>query len=102
MFVLSDNLFLLEAYKLIAFRVQALRNRLSLDSALNDALTLSRAGAVSKALEPNSPLIVTEGDPSADSAPKRMAPIDAIAPSTDPEEGAPGLVVRAAQVGREK
>jgi DNA-binding GntR family transcriptional regulator len=35
MFVLSDNPFLLEAYKLIAFRVQALRNRLSLDSALN-------------------------------------------------------------------
>jgi DNA-binding GntR family transcriptional regulator len=36
MFVLSDNPFLLEAYKLIAFRVQALRNRLSLDSALNE------------------------------------------------------------------
>jgi DNA-binding GntR family transcriptional regulator len=35
LFVLSDNPFLLEAYKLIAFRVQALRNRLSLDSALN-------------------------------------------------------------------
>jgi DNA-binding GntR family transcriptional regulator len=35
-FVLSDNPFLLEAYKLIAFRVQALRNRLSLDSALNE------------------------------------------------------------------
>jgi DNA-binding GntR family transcriptional regulator len=35
MFVLSDNPFMLEAYKLIAFRVQALRNRLSLDSALN-------------------------------------------------------------------
>ncbi len=31
MFVLSDNPFLLEAYKLIAFRVQALRNRLSLE-----------------------------------------------------------------------
>jgi DNA-binding GntR family transcriptional regulator len=36
MFVLSDNPFLLDAYKLIAFRVQALRNRLSLDSALNE------------------------------------------------------------------
>ena len=36
MFVLSDNPFMLEAYKLIAFRVQALRNRLSLDSALNE------------------------------------------------------------------
>jgi hypothetical protein len=60
-----------------------------LDSALNDALTFSRVGAVSKASEPNLPLIVTEGDTSADSAPKPMAPIDAIAPSTDPEEGAP-------------
>jgi DNA-binding GntR family transcriptional regulator len=36
MFALSDNPFLLEAYRLIAFRVQALRNRLSLDSALNE------------------------------------------------------------------
>jgi restriction endonuclease-like protein/uncharacterized protein DUF3320 len=59
-----------------------------LDLALNDALTLSRAGAVSKTPEPNSPLI-TEGDTSADSAPKPMAPIDAIALSTDPEEEAP-------------
>jgi very-short-patch-repair endonuclease len=60
-----------------------------LDSALNDALTLSRAGPVLKAPEPNSPLTVTEGDTSADSTPKPMAPIDAIAPSTDAEEGAP-------------
>lgn len=35
MFELADNPFLLEAFDLIAFRVQALRNRLSLDPMLN-------------------------------------------------------------------
>lgn len=35
MFELADNPFLLEAFDLIAFRVQALRNRLSLDPTLN-------------------------------------------------------------------
>jgi very-short-patch-repair endonuclease len=60
-----------------------------LDAALNDALMLSRAGAVSKAPEPNVPLIVTEADTSADGEPKPIAPIDAIVSSTDPEEGAP-------------
>jgi Protein of unknown function (DUF3320)/REase_MTES_1575/AAA domain len=60
-----------------------------LDSALNDALTVSRAATVPKAPEPNSPLIGTAGDTSADSEAKPISPIDAIAPSTDPEEGAP-------------
>lgn len=35
LFELADNPYLLEAFDLIAFRVQALRNRLSLDPALN-------------------------------------------------------------------
>jgi very-short-patch-repair endonuclease len=60
-----------------------------LDLALNDALALSRAGAVSKAPEPNVPLIVTGADTFADSEPEPIAPVDAIASSTEPEEGAP-------------
>jgi len=36
LFVLADNPYLLEAFDLIAFRVQALRNRLSLDAGLNN------------------------------------------------------------------
>ncbi len=35
MFELADNPYLIEAFELIAFRVQALRNRLSLDPSLN-------------------------------------------------------------------
>jgi very-short-patch-repair endonuclease len=59
-----------------------------LNLALNDALTLSRAGAVSKAPELNAPLIVTEGDSSVDSESEPIAPKDAIASSTGPEEEA--------------
>jgi hypothetical protein len=51
--------------------------------ALNDALTLSRAEAVS-----NAPLLATEGDTAAYREPEPIAPITAIASSTDPEEGA--------------
>jgi DNA-binding GntR family transcriptional regulator len=36
LFELADNPYLLEAFELIAFRVQALRNRLSLDPGLNN------------------------------------------------------------------
>jgi DNA-binding GntR family transcriptional regulator len=55
MFVLSENPFILEAYKLIVFRVQAPRNRLSPDSALNEKsfkghieLTGTAVGAMKK------------------------------------------------------
>lgn len=49
LFELADNAYLLEAYELIAFRVQALRNRLSLAPSLNassfeDHVRLGRTG----------------------------------------------------------
>jgi very-short-patch-repair endonuclease len=59
-----------------------------LDLALNDALTLSRAEAASKAPELKAPRIVTEEDTSADSESEPIALKDAIASSTGPEEEA--------------
>jgi very-short-patch-repair endonuclease len=58
-----------------------------LDSALNDALTLSRASAEFNAPEPNVPL--TEADTLADSEPDRIQPIDAFTSSNELEVGIP-------------
>jgi hypothetical protein len=68
-----------------------------LDSALNDALTLSRTSAVSTGSGPIGPL--TEADTLAYGGPDRIQPIDAVTSSNELEVGIPGGADR--QLGKE-